>query len=172
MGSFFIFSFSKVNLGEFWEGTEKDQEVIWAKPEMPWESFCILWAFLLITFIFPFIHGTEHMTVNCFPSVVGKNIVEGLGKVYQRKITRSTCFVYNFMWMFKTISQEFLKVLLTYGVHQHMIIFYIPMLFHKHLIWFSQQTWRWLGKRKGALLYRGKNRDTRPSSTAETEPKS
>lgn len=55
---------------------EKDQEVIWAKPGMPWESFSILWAFLPITFIFPFIHVTEHMTVNCFSLVVGKNIVE------------------------------------------------------------------------------------------------
>lgn len=64
-----------------------------------------------------------------------------LGKFINEKITRTTCFLYNFMWMFKTISQGFLKVLLTCGVHQHMIIFYIPMLFHKHhLIWFSQQT--------------------------------
>lgn len=45
------------------------------------ESFFILWALLLTTFISHFIHVTKHMTVNCFSLAVEKDIV---GKILEK----------------------------------------------------------------------------------------
>lgn len=85
-----------------------------------------------------FIHVTKHMPANCCSLVVGLDV----GEIPRLKITKTIDFLYDFMWIFQTISQGFFKVPFICDAHQQMLhpvtILHIPVWFHKHdLLWTS-----------------------------------